>query len=71
MRSEAVHPLHQTLCSPARAPSRDAKRTHFRKPLEFDRNRITEIESELAQLIGGGALVKAGETEVTITEEWV
>jgi hypothetical protein len=49
----------------------DARRTHFRKPLEFDRDKITDIETELAKLISGGALVRAGETEVVLTEEWV
>ncbi len=49
----------------------DAQRTHFRKPLDFDKARISALEADLAKLISGGALNRPGETEVTITEEWV
>jgi TATA-binding protein-associated factor Taf7 len=62
---------HMALVSNSRLSHRDAKRTHFRKPLEFDKDKITATETELAKLIAGGSLVKAGETEVHLTEEWV
>ena len=50
---------------------RDAQRTHFRKPLEYDKKRISTLEADLARLIAGGALNRPGEVEVTLTEEWV
>lgn len=51
--------------------SRDAQRTHFRRPPDFDKSRISAIEAELSKLIAGGALNRPGETKVELIEEWV
>ena len=42
---------------------RDAQRTHFRKPLDYDTARVNAVEQDLAKIIKEGAL-KAGETSV-------
>jgi hypothetical protein len=50
---------------------RDAQRTQFRRPPDFDKARISALEAELSKLIAGGALNRPGETKVELIEEWV
>jgi len=50
---------------------RDAQRTQFRRPPDFDKAGISAVEAELSKLIAGGALNRPGETKVELVEEWV
>ena len=59
------------LLTPPLCRHRDAQRTQFRRPPDFDKARISAVEAELSKLIAGGALNRPGETKVELVEEWV